>query len=77
MSAKYNVLIFPVGSEIGLEINNSLKYSHHLEVFGISGKSDHAAFVYEDGKYFEDNLLYIDHPDFIDLFNGYLKKIKN
>ena len=76
MSAKYNVLIFPAGSEIGLEINNSLKYSHHLEVFGISGKSDHAAFVYEDGKYFEDNLLYIDHPDFIDLFNGYLKKLK-
>lgn len=75
MSSKYNVLIFPAGSEIGLEINNSLKYSHHVKVFGISGKSDHAAFVYEEGRYFEDELLYIGHPEFIKLFNGYLLRL--
>jgi hypothetical protein len=40
---KCRVIIFPAGSEIGLEIFNSLKYSHHVEVFGASGKSDHAS----------------------------------
>ena len=58
---KHHVLVFPAGSEIGLEIYNSLKYSHHVEVFGASGKSDHASFVYEADRYIED-ALYVDHP---------------
>jgi len=59
MSAKHNVLIFPAGSEIGLEIYHALKYSHHVEVFGASGKSDHASFLYEEGRYVEDASLYV------------------
>jgi hypothetical protein len=75
MNIKHRVLIFPAGSEIGLEIYNSLKYSHHVEVFGASGKSDHASFIYEAGHYIEDT-LYIDRPDFIERFNYLLRSLK-
>src|SRR5882762_2479059 len=75
MSVKRNVLIFPAGSEIGLEIFNSLKYSHHVEVFGASGKSDHASFVYAQGRYVEDASLYVDRPDFIERLNRHLRDL--
>ncbi|MBK7001256.1 MAG: ATP-grasp domain-containing protein [Rhodoferax sp.] len=68
ISAKYRVLIFPAGSEIGLEIYNSLKYSHHVEVFGASGKNDHAAYVYDEDHYIEGD-FYVDRPDFTERFN--------
>jgi predicted ATP-grasp superfamily ATP-dependent carboligase len=68
---RHQVLIFPAGSEIGLEIFNSLKYSHHVEVFGASGKSDHASFVYENDHYIED-ALYVNRADFIERFNHVL-----
>lgn len=75
MIRKRNVLIFPAGSEIGLEILNSLKYSHHVTVYGASGKSDHASFVYDEGRYVEDGNLYVDREDFIERFNGYLNHL--
>ena len=68
------MLIFPAGSEIGLEIYNSLKYSHHVEVFGASGKSDHASFIYHEGRYVEDELLYLDRDDFIERLNRHLRR---
>ncbi len=75
MDAKRRVLIFPAGSEIGLEIYNSLKYSHHVEVFGASGKSDHASFVYAADHYVEDT-LYVDRSDFLERFNGLLRTLR-
>lgn len=75
MDVKHRVLIFPAGSEIGLEIYNSLKYSHHVEVYGASGKSDHASFIYEEDRYIED-ALYVDQPDFIERFNRLLRARK-
>lgn len=75
MNAKHRVLIFPAGSEIGLEIYNSLKYSHHVEVFGASGKSDHASFVYAADHYVED-AFYVDRPDFIERFNRLLRNLR-
>lgn len=74
-TTKHRVLIFPAGSEIGLEIYQSLKYSHHVEVFGASGKSDHASFIYEEDHYIED-ALYVDQPDFIERFNRLLHKLQ-
>lgn len=71
VNEKHRVLIFPAGSEIGLEIYHALKYSHHVEVFGASGKSDHAAFVYDEEHYRED-AFYVDQPDFIERFNRLL-----
>jgi predicted ATP-grasp superfamily ATP-dependent carboligase len=76
MSVKHNVLIFPAGSEIGLEIFNSLKYSHHVKVFGASGKSDHASFVYEQGHYVEDASLYVGRTDFIERLNEHLRRLE-
>ncbi|MBW1791818.1 MAG: ATP-grasp domain-containing protein [Deltaproteobacteria bacterium] len=73
MVKKHHVLVFPAGSEIGLEIFNSLKYNHHVEVYGASGKSDHASYVYPQDRYIEDE-FYVDRPDFIDSFNSMLKK---
>lgn len=72
MAPRQHVLIFPAGSEIGLEIYHSLKYSHHLEVYGASGKSDHASLIYPADHYIEDERLYVDQHDFIERLNGYI-----
>lgn len=74
-STKHRVLVFPAGSEIALEIFSSLKYSHHVEVFGASGKSDHAAYVYDEDHYAEDD-FYVDRPDFISRFNRLLRSLR-
>jgi hypothetical protein len=42
-----NVLVFPCGSEIGLELHRSLVSSPHFYLFGASSVSDHGEFVYE------------------------------
>jgi hypothetical protein len=75
VNAKHRVLIFPAGSEIGLEIYNSLKYSHHVDVFGASGKSDHASYLYDKDRYIED-AFYVDQPDFIVRFNHFLSVLQ-
>jgi ATP-grasp in the biosynthetic pathway with Ter operon len=72
---RHKVLVFPAGSEIGMEIYQSLKYSHHVEVFGASGKNDHASFLYEPTHYVEDAGLYVDSPDFIERFNALLRRL--
>ncbi len=74
MSGKHKILVFPAGSEIGLEIYNSLKYSHHVELFGASGKNDHASYVYDESHYIEDT-FYVDRPDFIERFNNLLLRL--
>lgn len=43
-----NVLIFPAGSEIGLEIHNALKYSTHFKVFGLTSTENHSEYVFSD-----------------------------
>jgi hypothetical protein len=45
---KRRILVFPCGSEIGLEIHRSLKHSAHFEMVGASSVDDHGRFVYED-----------------------------
>lgn len=72
---KQRVLIFPAGSEIGLEIYNSLKYSHHVEVFGASCKSDHAAYVYPRENYIEDSRLNVQESDFLERFDKLLSDL--
>ncbi len=41
-----NVLVFPCGSEIGLEIHAALRYAKDLLLHGVSSVSDHGEFVY-------------------------------
>lgn len=45
---KKNILVFPCGSEIGLDIFSSVKYSTHFNLIGGSSVDDHGAFVYQD-----------------------------
>ncbi len=44
---KVKILVFPCGSEIGLEIYKSLQYSTHVQLIGGSSVSDHGRFTYE------------------------------
>ena len=76
MQKKTNILIFPAGSEIGIEIFHSLKYSHHINVFGASGKSDHAEFIYDENHYIENENLYINNEQFIHYFNELISNFK-
>ncbi len=69
-----NILVYPCGTEIGLEINRALKKSIHYNLIGGSSTYDHGRFVYEQHI---DNLPFLTdlstEQDIID-FN---KKIKN
>ena len=71
---RFNILIFPAGSEIGFEIYNSLKYNLHIELFGASAKSDHARFLYDKDHYFEGD-YYITDVNFIENFNSLLRHL--
>lgn len=59
---KINILVFPCGSEIGLEIYRSLAYSAHINLIGASSVDDHGKFRYE--KYIG-NLPFIDSLEII------------
>lgn len=63
---KKNILVFPCGSEIGLEIFRSLQYSTHFNVIGANSVSDHGRFVYDN---YIANLPYANDPEFIDSLN--------
>lgn len=45
---RYNVLVFPCGSEIALDIYSSVKYSTYFNLIGASSVDDHGKFVFED-----------------------------
>lgn len=48
MTDKKRVLIFPCGTEIGLEIHRSLSHSTHVEVYGANSiEPNHGAFVFK------------------------------
>lgn len=61
-----NVLVFPCGSEIGLEIYKSLSMSTHFKLFGGSSVDDHGKFVYED---YIPGLPNVDSEDFCEKIN--------
>ncbi|MEH7075097.1 ATP-grasp domain-containing protein [Neobacillus drentensis] len=43
-----NVLVFPCGSEIGLEINNALKFVKGLKIYGGSSVADHGKYTFKN-----------------------------
>ena len=45
---KKNILVFPCGSEIALEVYRSVKDSAHFHLIGASSVDDHGRFVFED-----------------------------
>ena len=63
-----NILVFPCGSEIALEIYNSVKYSTYFHLIGASSTDDHGKFVFED---YISGLPYVTDPEILPV----LKKI--
>jgi predicted ATP-grasp superfamily ATP-dependent carboligase len=61
-----NVLVFPCGSEVGLEVNRALAHSKHFALFGANSVADHGKFVY---KRYIDGLPFVDTPQFIQELN--------
>ncbi len=61
-----NVLVFPCGSEIGLEIYRSVAYSSHFRVFGGSSVDDHGRYVYE---HYIPNIPDVNDEKFVELLN--------
>lgn len=59
---KKRILVFPCGSEIGLEIHRSIRYSTHFDLVGGSSIDDHGRFVYE--QYIGDLPMHT-APDFL------------
>lgn len=66
-----NVLVFPCGSEIGLEIHQALSYSTHFTLFGANSIDDHGKFIY---KNYIGGLPYLDSPNFINVLNKIIEK---
>lgn len=66
-----NILVFPCGSEVGLEINKSLKDISFITLFGGSSVSDHGLWEYEN---YIPNIPYITDNEFIDKLNAILDK---
>jgi hypothetical protein len=61
------VLVFPCGSEIGLEIHRALQFSTHFGLIGGSSvPSNHGKYVYER---YVDDLPYVDQPGFCEALN--------
>lgn len=59
---KRNILVFPCGSEIGLDIYSSVRYSTYFHLIGGSSVDDHGRFVYED---YIPNIPFATSPAFI------------
>ncbi len=60
------VLVFPCGSEIGLEIHAALRYQKAMELYGVSSVSDHGEFVY---AHYRQISAHVDSADFVQQLN--------
>lgn len=70
---KKRVAVFPAGSEIGLEINNALKYSTHFDVYGLSSVPCHASYVFSN---YIEGLPYFSSDNFIEELNKVIDENK-
>lgn len=68
------VLVFPCGSEIGLEIYAGLKWSTYIDLYGASSsKSNHGRMVF---KNYLDGFPFFSDKDFIKKINKFIRKYK-
>lgn len=68
-----NVLVFPAGTEIALEIHNALRFSKFVKLFGGTSTPCHAQFVFENCV---ENLPFVDAEDFVDRLNEVIDEYK-
>lgn len=69
--AVINVLVFPCGSEIGLEIHTALKHNKAVRLHGVSSVPDHGEYVY--ARYREITAK-VDSTSFIEQLNGLIEE---
>ena len=66
------VLVFPCGSEIGLEIHRALRFTPHVTLLGASSvTSNHGKYVYRD---YVEGIPFVDAPDFIPAIAALVKE---
>ncbi|WP_313373386.1 ATP-grasp domain-containing protein [Chishuiella sp.] len=70
---KYNILVFPCGSEIALEIYRSLKFSNHVNLFGANSVDDHGKFIFEN---YIGGVPFYNSENFIDRINEIIEEYK-
>ncbi|MCE5230206.1 ATP-grasp domain-containing protein [bacterium] len=69
-----NVLVFPCGTELGLELHNALQYCTHARLIGASSIAcDHGRYLYRN--YFG-CFPFCDEPGFIDFVNDFIRQHK-
>jgi hypothetical protein len=68
---RLNILVFPCGSEVGLEIFRSLKYSRHIKLLGGSSIDDHGKFVFND---YHGDFPFITSELFLSYLKNFIKK---
>lgn len=71
MSDVKNVLVFPAGTEIALEIHDALKFSKFVRLFGATSVACHAEFVFENCV---GGVPFVDDPALIDSLNEIIDK---
>ncbi len=70
---KKNILVFPCGSEIALDIYSSVQYSTYFHLIGGSSVDDHGKFVYKD---YISNIPFVNTPEFIPAMAKIVKERK-
>lgn len=68
-----NVLVFPCGSEIGLELFRCLRYEVGIHLIGASSAEDHGRYVYKD---YVGGIPYVDSSDLIGTLAELVKRRK-
>ena len=66
-----NILVFPCGSEIALEIYRAVNNSTYFNLIGASSVDDHGKFVYEN---YIDNIPYITDSNFLSVMKKIIKE---
>lgn len=66
-----NILVFPCGSEIGLEIHNALQFVKGLNIYGGSSVADHGKYVY---KNYIDGIPNVSEDKFIPKLNEIIEQ---
>lgn len=68
---KKNILVFPCGSEIALEIHRSFEFSKNVVLYGASSIDDHGKFIFEN---YIEGIPYFNDPNFITAINDLVCK---
>lgn len=68
---KKNILVFPCGSEIALEVYRAVNHSTHFNLIGANSIEDHGQFVFEN---YIGGLPFITAPDFLEKFKQIIRE---